>query len=43
MLEIMAEDHDIPAIELKTLIRDAKKNGVLIKNGVDDLYYRHQV
>ena len=37
MLEIMSEDYGIPAIELKTLIRNAKKSGMLIKN--DDYYY----
>ena len=40
MLEIMAEDYEIPAIELKTLIRNAKKSGMLIKNDDDDYYSR---
>jgi hypothetical protein len=38
ILDIMAEDYGIPAIELKTLIRNAKKSGMLIKND-DDYYY----
>ena len=42
LLEIMAEDYGIPPIELKTLIRSAKKSGELIKNGNDDTYYRHE-
>lgn len=42
MLEIMAEDYQIPSIELKTLIRSAIKTGVLIKNGDNDLYYRQK-
>lgn len=42
MLEIMAKDYGIPAIELKMLIRNAKKSGVLIKNGDHDLYYRQK-
>jgi hypothetical protein len=37
MLEIMSEDYGIPAIELKTLIRNAKKSGMVIKN--DEYYY----
>ena len=37
MIEIMSKDYGIPAIELKTLIRNAKKSGMLIKN--DDYYY----
>jgi hypothetical protein len=40
MLEIMSEDYGIPAIELKTLIRNAKKSGMVIKN--DDYYYYSQ-
>ena len=40
ILEIMAEDYEIPAIELKTLIRNAKKSGMLIKNDDDDYYSR---
>jgi len=40
MLEIMAEDYGIPKIELKTLIRSAKKSGTLIKNGDNDLSYK---
>ena len=40
MLEIMAEDYEIPAIELKILIRNAKKSGMLIKNDDDDYYSR---
>ena len=39
MLEIMAEDYKIPQIELKTLIINAKKTEMLIKNGDDDMYY----
>jgi hypothetical protein len=42
MLEIMAEDYQIPQIELKTLIKNAKKTGTLIKNGDTDMYYRHK-
>ena len=42
MLEIMAEDHDIPALELKSLIMSAKKSGTLVKNSDNDLYYRHK-
>jgi len=38
LLEIMAENYGIPAIELNTLIRSAKKSGMLIKND-DDYYY----
>ena len=41
MLEIMAEDYEIPAIELKSLIKSAKRSGELIKND-DDTYYRHK-
>lgn len=41
LLKIMAEDYQIPTVELKTLIRSAKKSGVLIKNGDDNMYYRH--
>ncbi len=40
MLKIMSEDYGIPAIELKTLIRNAKKSGMLIKNDDDDYYSR---
>ena len=40
LLEIIAEDYQIPSVELKTLIRSAKKSGVLNKNGDDDMYYR---
>ena len=39
MLEIMAEDYGIPAIELKTLIRSAKKSGMLIKKDNIDKYF----
>jgi len=35
MIEMMAEDYEIPAIELKTLINNAKKSGILIKNSED--------
>ena len=42
MLDIMAIDYGIPTTELKTLIRRAKKSGMLIKNGDDDLYYRQK-
>ena len=42
MLEIMAENYGIPAIELKTLITNAKKSEILTKNGDNDLYYRHK-
>jgi len=38
MIEIMSKDYGIPAIELKTLIRNAKKSGRLIKN---DNYYHY--
>ncbi len=41
LLEIMAKDYGIPVIELKTLIRSAKKSEMLIKNGDDDIYYRY--
>jgi len=41
ILEIMAKDYGIPMIEVKTLIRKAKKTGILIKNGDDDMYYRY--
>jgi hypothetical protein len=41
LLEIMAKDYGIPVIELKTLIRSAKKSGMLIKNGDDDMYYKY--
>lgn len=41
MLEIMAKDYGIPMVELKTQIRSAKKSGMLIKNGDDDIYYRY--
>ena len=41
MLEIMAEDYEIPAIKLKSLIKSAKRSGELIKND-DDTYYRHK-
>jgi len=41
MLEIMAKDYGIPVVELKTQIRSAKKSGMLIKNGDDDIYYRY--
>ena len=40
LLEIKAEDYQIPPIELKSLIRNAKKSGMLIKNEDDDTYYR---
>ena len=40
MLEIMCKDYGIPVIELKTLIRSAKKSRMLIKNGDDDMYYK---
>jgi len=39
LLEIKAEDYQIPPIELKSLIRNAKKSGILIKNEDDDMYY----
>ncbi|MBY9009170.1 MAG: hypothetical protein KGD74_04835 [Candidatus Lokiarchaeota archaeon] len=42
MLEIMSKDYGIPAIEVKILIRNAKKSGTLIKNGDNDLYYRYK-
>ena len=42
MLDIISTEYGIPAIELKTLIRSAKKSGMLIKNGDDDLYYRQK-
>ena len=42
MLEIMAEDYGIPTIELKSLIWSAKKSGMLIKNGDNDLYCKHK-
>ena len=42
LLDIMATDYGIPATELKTLIRSAKKSGMLIMNGDDDLYYRQK-
>ena len=42
MLDIMATDYGIPVTELKTLIRSAKKSGMLIKDGDDDLYYRQK-
>ncbi len=42
LLEIKAEDYGIPAIELKTLIRSAKKSGELIKIENDDTYYRRK-
>ena len=41
MLEIMAEDHGIPAIELEILIETAKKSGKLIKNGDNDMYFKY--
>ncbi len=41
MLDIMAIDYKIPPIELVSLIRSAKKSGMLIKNGDDDIYYRY--
>ena len=40
LIEIMAKDYEIPTIELKTLIRNAKKSGILIKNDDDDYYSR---
>ena len=40
LLEIKAEDYGIPAIELQTLIRNAKKSGELIKSSIDDTYSR---
>lgn len=42
MLDIMAEDYKIPPIELVSLIRSAKKSGMLIKKGADDMYCRHK-
>lgn len=42
ILDIMATEYEIPATELKALIRSAKKSGMLIKNGDDDLYYRQK-
>ncbi len=42
LLEIMAKNYGIPALELKTLIINAKKSGTLIKNGDHDLYYRQK-
>ena len=39
LLEIKAEDYQIPPIELKSLIRSARKSGELIKNEDDDTYY----
>jgi len=39
MLEIMAENYGIPAIELKILITKAKKSGMLIKNDNIDKYF----
>ncbi len=42
MLDIIAEDYKIPAIELISLMRNAKKSGVLIKDGDDDMYYRYK-
>lgn len=41
MIEIMAEDYQIPQIELKNLIRNAKKSGELTKND-DDTYCNHK-
>lgn len=41
LLEIIAEDYKIPTIELKSLIKSAKRSGTLIKND-DDMYYRHK-
>ena len=38
LLEIKAEDYQIPPVELKSLIRNAKKSGILIKNEDDDTY-----
>ncbi len=40
LLEIKAEDYQIHPIELKSLIRSARKSGELIKNEDDDTYYR---
>ena len=40
MIEIIAEDYQIPAIELENLVRNAKKSGMLIKNGDDDMYFK---
>lgn len=42
MLDIIAEDYKIPSIELISLMRNAKKSGVLIKDGDDDMYYRYK-
>ncbi len=42
LLEIMAEDYGIPALELKTLIRSAKKSGILNIDGDNDLYHRYK-
>jgi len=42
MLEIMAENYGIPTLELEVLIRNAKKSGMLIKNGNDDTYYKQK-
>ncbi|MBY9016375.1 MAG: DUF1922 domain-containing protein [Candidatus Lokiarchaeota archaeon] len=42
MLEIMAENYGIPILELEVLIRNAKKSGMLIKNGNDDTYYKQK-
>ncbi|HUW21845.1 MAG TPA: DUF1922 domain-containing protein [Candidatus Bathyarchaeia archaeon] len=42
MLKIMAENYGIPTLELEVLIRNAKKSGMLIKNGNDDTYYKQK-
>lgn len=42
MLEIMAENYGIPTLELEVLIRNAKKSGMLIKNGNDGMYSRQK-
>ena len=42
MLKIMAKDYKIPLNELEILSRNAKKTGILIQNGDDDMYSRHK-
>ncbi len=40
MLEIMAENYGIPALELKLLIKSFKKQGILIVLKNEDFYYQ---
>lgn len=43
MLEIMAENHGIPALELKLLIKSFKKQGILTVLKNEGFYYQLEI